>query len=147
MNGLSYWDRLKKLNLYSLERRRERYTILYVYKIYRGIAPNFESERWTIKTKYSERRGLHCELPSICTSATARVKTMVEQSFAVRGPRLFNSIPLSLRTGSLTFDSFKRHLDVYLSKVDDEPSLPNYPSRWSSNSLLDRRDVRSSNIY
>ena len=59
MNGLSYWDRLKRLNLYSLERRRERYAILYVYKIYRGIAPNFENERWTITTRYSERRGLH----------------------------------------------------------------------------------------
>ena len=48
MNHLSYWDRLKRLNLYSLERRRERYGVLYTYKIILGIAPNFKSPRWSI---------------------------------------------------------------------------------------------------
>ena len=141
MGGLSYWERLKHLNIYSLERRRERYTVLYVYKIILGIAPNFESNRWNIKTKYNNRRGLLCEIPSIYTSASARVKSMVEQSFAVRGPRLFNSLPPRMRMGNLTYESFKRHLDQYLSNVEDEPSLPGYPSRISSNSLLERREA------
>ena len=30
---LSYWDRLKTLNLMSLQRRRERYAIIHIYKI------------------------------------------------------------------------------------------------------------------
>ena len=32
--GLSYWQRLKFLDLMSLQRRRERYTIMHVWKIY-----------------------------------------------------------------------------------------------------------------
>ena len=35
-----YWQRLKFLKLYSLERRSERYLILYMYKIIIGIHPN-----------------------------------------------------------------------------------------------------------
>ena len=38
---LSYWDRLKLLDLHSLERRRDRYSIMYVYKIITGLVPNF----------------------------------------------------------------------------------------------------------
>jgi hypothetical protein len=35
-----YWMQLKALKLYSLERRRERNTILYMWKIIRGLDPN-----------------------------------------------------------------------------------------------------------
>jgi hypothetical protein len=39
--------RLKALKLYSLERRRERYTVLYMWKIIRGLVPNPGiSTRW-----------------------------------------------------------------------------------------------------
>ena len=31
---LSYWERLKQLGLYSLQRRHERYKIILVWKIY-----------------------------------------------------------------------------------------------------------------
>jgi hypothetical protein len=39
---LNYWDRLKHLGLYSLEKKRERYIILYTLKMITGLAPNFE---------------------------------------------------------------------------------------------------------
>jgi hypothetical protein len=35
-----YWTRLKALKLYSLERRMERYTVLYLWKIIRGLGPD-----------------------------------------------------------------------------------------------------------
>ena len=35
-----YWERLKNLKIYSLERRRERYMILFLYKIMIGTYPN-----------------------------------------------------------------------------------------------------------
>ena len=38
--GLLYWDRLKKLGLMSLQRRRERYVILHLWKIWQGAVPN-----------------------------------------------------------------------------------------------------------
>ena len=40
LDSLNYWERLRVLELYSLQRRRERYKILLLWKIYRGIVPN-----------------------------------------------------------------------------------------------------------
>jgi hypothetical protein len=37
--NLDYWGRLKHLGLYSLE-KRERYIILYTWKMITGLAPN-----------------------------------------------------------------------------------------------------------
>ena len=39
---MDYWTRLRELNLYSLQRRRERYIIIYVWKIIQGLVPNLE---------------------------------------------------------------------------------------------------------
>ena len=49
MQGLSYWDRLRSLNLYSLERRRDRYFIIYVWKILNNLAPNIQVENCRIQ--------------------------------------------------------------------------------------------------
>ena len=37
---MDYWDRLKILKLYSLQRRRERYLIIYTWKVLNGVYPN-----------------------------------------------------------------------------------------------------------
>ena len=39
-----YWCRLSRNNLYSLERRRERYRIIYVWKILEGMVPNLSGQ-------------------------------------------------------------------------------------------------------
>ena len=36
----NYWQRLSSLKLYSLQRRRERYTTIHMWKIYKHLAPN-----------------------------------------------------------------------------------------------------------
>lgn len=36
-----YWEMLKELGLYTLERRREMYAVLYTWMITEGLAPNF----------------------------------------------------------------------------------------------------------
>ena len=41
MQGLSYPERLTVLKLYSVQRRRERYIIIYVWKILECQVPNF----------------------------------------------------------------------------------------------------------
>ena len=41
LKDLSYKERLSVLNIYSLERRRERYLIIYIWKILENIVPNF----------------------------------------------------------------------------------------------------------
>jgi hypothetical protein len=54
--NLNYWEKLKHLGLYLLERRRERYIILYIWKMITGLAPNFERETLRIVTRYCKRR-------------------------------------------------------------------------------------------
>ena len=44
-NGLmecttNYWERIERLKIYSLERRLERYMILYMFKIHIGLVPD-----------------------------------------------------------------------------------------------------------
>ena len=55
--GLSYTERLTVLKLYSLQRRRERYIIIYVWKILEGLVLNHFPP---ICTKTSDRRGRTC---------------------------------------------------------------------------------------
>ena len=57
MQSLEYSERLVSLKLYSLQRRRERYCIIYVWKIIEGLVPNFSKP---IVCFYSERRGRSC---------------------------------------------------------------------------------------
>ena len=58
---MSYWDRLKKLDLLSLQRRRERYVILQVWKIIHDVSPNDIN----IQFYKSDRLGLRCRLPYV----------------------------------------------------------------------------------
>ena len=43
MESLDYSERLVFLKLHSLQRRRERYCIIYVWKIIEGLVPNFSN--------------------------------------------------------------------------------------------------------
>ena len=40
MDNLSYWDRLSSLKISSIERRFQRYKIIYTWKIVEGLVPN-----------------------------------------------------------------------------------------------------------
>ena len=42
-SGMNYWEALRYHNLFSLERRRERYQILYIWKILEKLVPNISS--------------------------------------------------------------------------------------------------------
>ena len=39
---LNYWERLNELKLYSLQRRRERYINIYIWKITQHMVPNID---------------------------------------------------------------------------------------------------------
>ena len=138
MTELSYWDQLKKLQLYSLERRRERYQVIYTWRIIEGQVPNFDTT--PISTTLSERRGRTCIPPHILSSAPKRIQTIRFDSLTHKGPRLFNSLPRDIRDlQNCSTDTFKRALDRYLATVPDEPLLPSLTQfrRCESNSLLD----------
>ena len=137
ISHLNYWQRLKILNMYSLERRRERYIIIYVWKMISGLVPNIG-----ITTKTHSRHGRTCKVRKIATNATCRIKTICAASLRVRGCALFNTLPKAVRTSNeVTVDGFKRQLDKYLATVADEPALPHYSSRSDTNSLIDQARV------
>ena len=136
MAHLNYWNRLKKLNLYSLERRRERYAIIYVYKILEGLSPN---QKVPITTHYHQRKGRFVVVPRLL--GRGRASTLRENGFSVRGPKLFNVLPQALRnTQGVSLEVFKGRLDIYLQQIPDEPLVPGYESNSvsRSNSLLDK---------
>ena len=133
--NMDYWQRLKFLNLYSLERRRERYSIMYTWKILEHLVPSSLS----IDPKIHNRRGRECTLPPLNTRAAKSVQNLREGSFSCRGPRLFNKLPREIRGMSCSVNVFKRALDSFLKNIPDNPLTQNYTaySTHASNSLLD----------
>jgi hypothetical protein len=99
MEKLNYWERLRRLGLYSLQRKRERYAILYTWKIITGMVPNFESETFRIEKYHNESRGRLCKIPQLRNRSAVRFQSLREGSLSVAGPSLFNALPHDLREG------------------------------------------------
>ena len=130
--GLCYWERLKFLELMSLQRRRERYIIIHVWKILKGLAPNDIS----IKSYEHIRLGTRCCIPPLPSNAPAYANSILDKSFAVTGPKLWNIIPRNV-TCAPSSESLKSRLTSHImSKYPDQPPVPGYTSP-NSNSLLD----------
>ena len=94
MSELNYWERLKKLSLFSLQRRRERYIILHMWKILNSKSSNDLS----IEFVFRPRLGNLAKIPLCKRSSSAFHRTAYERSFAVMGPKLWNCIPYNLNS-------------------------------------------------
>ena len=115
----NYWSRLKLLQMYSQERRMERYRVIYVWKILEGYVPNCGVELATD----NERLGRRVKIPGLKRKGRQAVQTLREQSFQINGARLFNSIPKKIRNTMKDQDHFKASLDEFLSSVPDQPRI------------------------
>jgi hypothetical protein len=124
---MNYWERLKSLKLMSLQRRRERYVIMTMWKILNGHHPN----NMGIEFQSSKRNGITAKLPKLSKSGKAKHQTMYDTSFAVLGPKLWNLIPANV--------SSVKNLELnkdFLSKMPDNPPVKGY-SCENNNSLLE----------
>ena len=130
VSHLNYWDRLQKLKLYSLQRRRERYCIIHVWKILKDLAPN--DIRMTFQ--YNPRLGPRAELPKL-NAKRQHVNTLRDQSFSCMGPRLFNLLPKDLKNLD-SLPLFKSSLDTFLKSFPDTPATPGYVAA-NGNSVID----------
>ena len=111
MHDLSYNERLKALKLYSLQRRRERYCIIYVWKVLEGLVPNFSHP--IIATLAD--RGRSCTISNV---NVGRKGTLAFNSFRWQSIRMFNGLPKCLRNITLcSVNSFKTQLDSHLIKI------------------------------
>ena len=134
--GMTYKERLDFLRIYSLERRRDRYTIIYVWKIIQRLVPNLMGKDKIKHTTANARLGRCCLLPTLNHAAPTYVQTLRENSFAIHGPRLFNILDKELRNFDGTLEVFKQKLDKFLATVNDAPMDVNDPQVVTSNSLL-----------
>ena len=135
MSGFNYLTRLKRLNMFSLERRRERYCVIYIWKILNYLAPNFGGN--IIQNYFDDRRGRLCSTPALIRGSSDSMKSIRDDSLAVRGPKLFNAMPRDIRDLTGTLEQFKARLDKFILTVLDEPQLPGY-QRTGSNSLVEQ---------
>ena len=140
MEGLNYAQRLKKLKMYSVQRRHERYKIIYLYKIKQGLVPNI-SDTHGLHFLPNKRHGCTCKIP---TFPLYRNKAVVARnnSFSLTASSLWNSLPRHIRdiTG-VSVDVFKRNLDKVLNQYPEEP-------RCSATGLYTNAHGRKSNsIY
>ena len=116
MHTMSYEERLKHLNLYSIQRRRDRYQIIYLWKIIEKFLPNLSAP---ITCTYSERRGRSCAVLHV---NMGRLGTLCYNSLRWRAIRMFNKLPKHIRMlSSCSVDKFKSQLDKHLRNISDLP--------------------------
>ena len=133
--GLDYWQRLKKLKLMSLQRRRERYIIINVWKILNKKYPNITD----IEFHTTARRGIVAKVPSLPKNCKQKHLTLYESSFAVLGPRLWNTLPAEI-TLIDDLEAFKIALyNNFLRNMPDKPPVrgPQY-AHVNTNSMTDQ---------
>ena len=136
---LDYWARIKRLNLQSLQRRRERYSIMHMWKLLNHISPNDLNIQFTT----SDRLGIKAKLQDSPKSSSRAMKSMYDRSFAIRGPRLWNILPKEVNSKT-TLESFKISLSEFLDKFPDTPPVAGY-STQNGNSLLEynRKNIQA----
>jgi ribonuclease P/MRP protein subunit RPP40 len=137
---LNYWERLSAANLYSSERRQERYKILYAFKALRGLVPECGIR---VDTSPESRRGRTLEIPLISAPRSfMAVKTLRDKSFQNEAPKLFNALPSHLRNLNTTIETFKAHLDSFLETIPDQPSIPGLVPAASNQSGRPSNSIR-----
>lgn len=130
LEDLNYHDRLKALNLYSLQRRRERFCMITMWKISQNLHPN----QLDLEFYETHRFGVKCRRKQFKTKKV-HIKTIQHNSFSSIGPALFNCIPRRIKEKE-TLTSFKAALDKFLKSIPDTPPLSGYPT-VNGNSILD----------
>ena len=119
LEEMDHWARLNSLHLYSQERQRERYMILFIRKISQGLVKGYD-----VSFAESDRRGRMAIPREYVPSAPAHVRNARQASLGVKGCRLFNLLPQSLRDmKGTTLDTYKKELDTYLSTIPDQLTL------------------------
>ena len=132
LENMSYWERLKALNLFSQERRRERYMIIFLWKISQNLVKGY-----SVPFTTSERRGRTIVPHQVVAKAPAAVRRARESSLSVKGARIFNLLPVTIRNiDSENIQTFKTELDKFLSLVQDQPTIPGHARAAETNSLL-----------
>ena len=133
IQDLNYWDKLRKFKILSQERRRDRYMIIFIWKLSQGLVKGYSVDF----TSVVGRRGRTALPNEVIQSSSSSVKKARESSMGVKGAKMFNLLPSSIRnTNSANVDVFKSALDDFLSRIPDQPTIAGQGRAAESNCLL-----------
>ena len=118
MENFDYWQRLRMMNLQSIQQRHERYKVIYLWKVINGLVPQCDVA-WT----HNARRGTMITIPKIKSKHSAAVINMRQSSLAVHGGSIFNMLPTYIRDFKGTLNEFKKCLDEFLEQIPDKPAI------------------------
>ena len=129
---LNYWERLKELNVMSLQRRRERCILLHVFKIKAGVYPNTIDMRFKTVSRPLAVKAILKPLPKV----SGKLLSVYEERFSINSAKLWNILPSKI---SLTdkYSLFESELDKFLKTVPDLPPIPGYP--YTNNNSLTKQ--------
>ena len=148
---MDYWDRLNSLKLYSLQRRRERYLIIYTWKVLNGLYPNpgillnstLQPQHSVYPNtgidiaRYNDRTGALLKHDQGNTSHINKL------SILSKCCNLYNILPSKLRILNAeppSLNVFKRNLDTWLLTIPDQPTIASRHRPAASNSLIHQKD-------
>ena len=130
----NYWDRLQFLHLMSLQRRRERYMVIFMWKIaYKKVSNDLN-----VTFYQNSRMGICAKVPKIM-AAQSKAQSLYDMSFAVKGPQLWNIILKDIKSID-KLEHFKIKLDKFLNSFPDKPPIAGYAIQ-NYNSLLEWRSA------
>ena len=130
LEKLNYHQRLEKLDMYSMERRRERYLIINAWQQIENVKENIlkletgnhgNPEEGTL----GRRRCIKSQ--TIPTTLNNGSRTMMLNSTTRQMERLFNALSYKLQTVTgVKTDIFKRKLDKWLKSITGTPRMDDY---------------------
>ena len=136
---LDYQDRLASMNLSSIQRRHERYKIIYIYKIKEGLVPNLPNDpldpgkSYSLKFTYNPRRGFRCSIPSPVLYHN-KAELPRRSSFSHSSSNLWNCLPRCINSiSNVPVETFKTHLDKFLKIFPDSPRCASEGLFYDSN--------------
>ena len=151
-DGSDYWDRLQFFKLYSLERRRERYAIIYAWKVIHGLYPNpgLHLNRNTEDHTTHPNEGINIGLDRNGLSAHHNAelpKWLEDKCVLQKCCNLYNCLPPDLKRPieedeEPSLDKFKTALDKWLTTIPDRPDVPTRAKVSKSNSILHQIEYR-----
>ena len=148
MYDKTYWDRLKIFKLYSIQRRNERYKILCIWKSLNGLVPSLGLR---LNPNTLPRYGPKLIVDKIL-GPNEPINNLKRDLITNFGVRIFNNLPIPLRTFKGILASFKNDLYKYLELYPDQPAIetlmPGAKDVYgkASNSLIDWMRVLGLNI-
>ena len=144
---MDYWDRLKLYKLYSMERRRERYAIMYIWKVLHNVYPNpgIHLNQTTADHSVHPNQGIQVNIHQrndLTAHHDTNLPTWLRNKSALENScKLYNLLPPRLRR-ALTADEepskdkFKEELDKWLTRIPDQPTTTGRFRPASTNSLV-----------